>query len=86
MTLKTDLDTLAASIALKAALSDTSLQESVDALKALTQYYAVLQKGKKADDEDEDGTFADFAASIGEAANEGSGHGKAVRGRQQRTS
>lgn len=76
MTLKQSLDTLAKHIAKKAADKDTSLQESTDALKALTQLFAVLNKGKKPEVEtsDED-TFEDLANRI-EAANGQTGIGK----------
>lgn len=81
MSLKDDLQNLANSIARKATLSDTDLQQSVDALKALTQYYAVLQKGRKADDDDSsEGTFADFAAQIDESKGASNG---AVRSRRR---
>lgn len=48
------LDILAKSVSEKAAESATSLQESIDALKALTAY--ALAKRKLGADEDEDGS------------------------------
>lgn len=66
--LRADLDKLAANVAQKATLSATSLQESVDALKALTSYYAATQKvdaKNGGDDSDEDApTFDNFATQI----------------------
>ena len=65
MTLKTDLDRLAHAIAEKAALKDTTITEATDALKSLTAYYAVLNKGRKAAEPESDGaTFGDFSKSI----------------------
>lgn len=64
--LRDELDKLAKKIAANAALSDTSLQESIDALKVLTPYYAMTQKlAPKGDDEEADGaTFESFSAAI----------------------
>jgi len=45
--LRTDLDKLAAEIARKAAEKDTPLETATDALKALTGYFAAVQKGGK---------------------------------------
>ena len=65
MSLKTDLATLAHVIAEKAAHKDTTIQEATDALKSLTAYYAVLQKGRKPSEDDSDGAnFGDFSRSI----------------------
>lgn len=75
--LKADLDKLAASIAKHAvALLDPSstktkpenpisLQESVDAFKALVQYHALNEKGKKKGmpDDGEEESFIDFTAA-----------------------
>lgn len=64
-TLREELDKLAADIAKKASLSDTSLQESIDALKVLTPYYALTQKLKTGDEDEPDGaTFDTFSADI----------------------
>lgn len=64
--LRAELDKLAAKIAANAALSNTSLQESIDALKVLTPYYAMTQKlAPKGDADDADGaTFENFSAAI----------------------
>ncbi len=70
--LKASLDKLLAAIVDKASEKDASLPEMTDAFKACTQYYAVLKKGKKGGDEDNDGddaTFADFQAQIEEPPN-----------------
>lgn len=84
--LRAELDTLAAKIAKNAALSDTSLQESVDALKALTSYYAATQKvdAKGGGDEpDEDApTFSNFSAQIAEPK-EGLNGRTQIRGRRR---
>ena len=61
MTLKQTLDDWANKLATKAAEKDTPLQESTDAFKAVTSYYAAQQKlslksGK--DDEPETGGFS----------------------------
>ena len=54
MTLKNILDDWAEKLCAKAAQNDTTIQESTDAFKAVTSFYAATQKrGKKsADDED----------------------------------
>ena len=65
MTLKTTIEKIVSAIGTKAAEKDASLPEITDALKALTQYYAVLQKGKKLDPDDSDeDTFDQFQASL----------------------
>lgn len=65
MNLRDELDKLAEQIAKKASLSDTSLQESIDALKVLTPYYALTQKLKTGDEDPSDGaTFDTFSAEI----------------------
>lgn len=73
MTLKSDLDKLASCIAKSAALAATPLAEQVDALKALTSLYAVMNKGGKRTPPADDGTptFEDFADSIEEKGNGG---------------
>lgn len=88
MTLRTDLDSLAAKIAKNAALSATSLQESVDALKALTSYYATVQKvDAKGQQDDEPGgaTFEAFSRSL-EDHQEEHPNGRAAVHRRQRNS
>ena len=65
MTLKSTLDKLAKTLSDKAAEKNTPLQESIDAFKALTAYYAARQKSAKKsgeDDEPETGGFT-FAGS-----------------------
>lgn len=82
-TLRQDLDKLAAEIAKKAAEKATSLQESVDALKALVPYYALLQKLKGKDDSNDDGaTFESFSADIAGAPEEKPSGRTQVRSRQ----
>jgi hypothetical protein len=86
MTLRTDLDKLSASIAKRAAENSTSLQEMVDALKALTPYYALTAKldaKGQGDDEGDGATFEAFSAGIENAAEERANVRKAVRSRQQ---
>ena len=53
MTLKKTLDELAKTLGDKVRQTDTSLQESIDAFKALTAYYAVERKQLKKQDEDD---------------------------------
>jgi len=53
MTLKATLDKWATELSTKAAQKDTSLQESTDAFKAVTAYYAAQQKLRKNQPEDE---------------------------------
>jgi hypothetical protein len=87
MNLRADLDKLAGQIAKKAAQDVTTLQESVDALKALTPYYALTQKlALKGSDSDEanGATFEDFSAQIAEPQEERvNGHGAKVRSRKR---
>jgi hypothetical protein len=84
MTLRTELDKLASSIAKNAALDATSLQEKVDAIKALTPYYALTQKlaAKGADDEDDGATFEAFSSEITGVQEEPKNGRKTVRSRQ----
>lgn len=82
MSLKSELEHLAATIAKKAQEAKTPLQESVDALKALTGLYSALQKGRKGSDGDDEGdTFDDFAAQIAGNEEKADG-GTPVRSRQ----
>lgn len=53
MTLKSILDDWAEKLSTKAAQKDTPLQESTDAFKAVTAYYAAQQKLRKNQPEDE---------------------------------
>lgn len=50
---------------------DISLADCTDALKALTAYYAATHKGKNAEPEDPDGTFASFADQVRSAQENG---------------
>ena len=54
MTLKQTLDDWANKLATKAAEKDTPLQESTDAFKAVTAYYAATQKRARKSGEDDD--------------------------------
>lgn len=72
MTLETDLKSLASAISKKAQDKDTPLQNSTDALKALTGLYAVLNKNKSnASDNDGDDmpSFDTFSAAVKEPEN-----------------
>lgn len=64
-TLKATLDKWATDLSTKAAQKDTPLQESTDAFKAVTAYYAAQQKSAKnqPQDEDESGGFS-FADEV----------------------
>lgn len=86
MTLRSDLDKLSAAIAKKAAERDTVLQEMVDALKALTPYYALTAKldaKGQGEDEGDGDTFEAMSAAIENAQEERPNGRKAVRSRQQ---
>lgn len=65
MTLKSTLDKWATDLSTKAAQSDTPLQESTDAFKAVTAYYAAQLKNRKnqPEDEGESGGFS-FADEV----------------------
>ena len=65
MNLKEVLDKFAQKLKDKACEDDTPLQESIDAFKALTAYYATQQKNRKnqADDEPDSGEFS-FADEV----------------------
>jgi len=85
MSLRNNLDKLAENIAKKAAEKDTSLQESVDALKALTPYYALTAKlaaKGTGDDEDDGATFDAFSAEIAGAQEEPRNGRTKLRSRQ----
>lgn len=60
MTLKTTLDKWATELSTKAAQSTTTIQESTDAFKVVTAYYAAQQKTRKnqPDEEDDSGGFS----------------------------
>ena len=72
MNLKKTLDDFASKLAAKASKDATPLQESTDAFKALTAYYAAQQKHRKksGDDEPDEGGFS-FANGL-EATDGGS--------------
>jgi len=62
MSLKAILDTWAEKLSAKAAEKDTPLQESTDAFKAVTAYFAATQKrGKKSGDDDEPADTGGFS-------------------------
>ena len=65
MNLKQALDEFAKALKDKACQSATPLQESIDAFKALTAYYATQQKNRKnqADEESDPGEFS-FADEV----------------------
>lgn len=59
------LNDLATHVAVKAADADTPLQESTDALKALTPYYALLLKQKMGNTQDDpELSFTDFKKNL----------------------
>lgn len=58
------LANLATKVAEKAAADDTPIENSTDALKALTPYLALLLKHKSTDKEDGQPTFQDFQKSF----------------------
>ena len=68
MTIESDIEVLAAHVAKEASSSksrDVPFSEKVDALKALTQYYAARAKLHKGNSDDEDGAnFATFAKEL----------------------
>ena len=84
MTLKQTLDSWANKLATKAAQENTPLQESTDAFKAVTAYYAATQKRARKAGEDEDppdSSGFSFAQS-GEVVNGEPGQRKAVHPRR----
>ena len=69
MSLESDLQALASAISKKAQDKDTLLQDSTDALKALTGLYAVLKKNKSNSDDsgdDDSPSFDTFSAAVQE--------------------
>lgn len=70
MNLKKIMDTWAESLSNKALEDATSLQESTDAFKAVTAYYAAQQKGRKKSTEDDPDDSGGFSF-----ADEGAAHG-----------
>lgn len=85
MSLKTDLDKLAASITTAATDKDTPFAERLDAFKALTAYYALLEKHKAKNEDDSDGpSFLDFQSAVADTADEEQDNGRApIRGRRR---
>lgn len=84
MKLEKILDKLAGDLEKKASATDTSLQESTDAFKALVQYFAILQKHKKSDEDEDDGAnFASFTAGINGLTEEPGNDGTAVSRRRR---
>ena len=84
MTLKQTLDEWANKLATKAAHIDTPLQESTDAFKAVTAYYAATQKRarKAGEDDDPPDTGGFNCAHSGEVVNGEPGQRKAVHSRR----
>ena len=83
MTLKKTLDDWADKLAKKAAENATSLQESIDAFKAVATYFATTQKrAKKPDEEDEPDSGGFNFAHSGEVVNGEPGQRKAVHSRR----
>ena len=65
MSFSEDYKALLASVAKKAAMSDTPLQDATEALKALTPYAVALLKQSKDKGEDSDApSFLDFRAEM----------------------
>lgn len=85
MSLRTDLEKLAGNVARKAELEKTPLVESIDALKALTGLFSVLQKGKKSGNDDEDeGTGFTFETPLNGVSEEPpNGRSDQVRARRR---
>lgn len=61
MNLKKSLDEWAVNLKQKAMQAATSLQESTDAFKAVTAYYAAQQKGRKKSVEDDETDASGFS-------------------------
>jgi hypothetical protein len=61
-----DMEQLAAEIAIKAGAADVSLHDQIDAFKALMPYLALLKKGKKGDEENDEDmpNFGSFQKKI----------------------
>ena len=82
MTLQKTMDELANKLKDKAAQKDTPLQESIDAFKALTAYYAAQRKGSRKQDEDEPDSEGFSFAGSDEVVNGEPGQRKAVHSRR----
>lgn len=88
MTLQKDLDELASAVCKKAREADTQLDQRIDALKALTTYYAVREKVKAKNgdaDGSEDGDFGTFQTAIHAAAQTEHPHGAASKPSRSRS-
>ena len=88
MTLRSECDTLASRIAQKAADKDTPLEQSVDALKALTGYFSAVQKAREPSEEEPEGfNFEAGLTAFAEEPQDGgktelrAGHGRAKSSR-----
>lgn len=82
MTFKVKLEQLVIAVIDKASEKNTPLQESIDALKAATAYYAATQKRpKKTDDSEQDEDGFSFGASS-EAVDGSSGQRAKIRARR----
>lgn len=78
MSLQAGLDKLAQAVCDKAIHADTQLDQRIDALKALTTYYAVREKVKAKigdTDDNETGTFDSFQEAIHAAGATEQGNG-----------
>ena len=84
MSLKKILDDWAEKLSTKAAETDTSLQESTDAFKAVTAFYAATQKrGRKPGEDDEPPEAGGFSFDHGnELVNGDHGQRKALHSRR----
>lgn len=80
MTLKSTLDKWAEQLAQQAKLKTSTLQESTDAFKAVTAYYAAQQKGRKKGSDEDDEPSEGFSFANDEVVN-GSGD-QAIRTRR----
>lgn len=82
MTLAKILDQWAENLSKKAAEKDTPLQESTDAFKAVTAYFAVQQKRAKKTDDDEPETGGAFTFAGAEEVVHGERQYPQVRARR----
>jgi len=65
MTLKTEIEKAVSAVCKRLIQDKPSIQECLDALKSLAPFYTALSKGKKPNDEENEGnTFEDFANGI----------------------
>lgn len=80
-----ELAKLAKSIVQKATLDATPFDESVDAFKALTAYYALRLKHKQGDTDDGEGGFSFDTPIEAPPGQEHQNDGQAVRSRPRRS-